>query len=174
MVSGLRFSEGFFLGGFSNLQGVLEFTGEGGSWYGFGRGVVSGGEICAFKGNRTRKGTSVGGLLNNGNTGLTRVGLVKVPIPPKFAVAASIYARCGALKHSGIIRLLGSSIMGTVTGMRTLVGSGFNSVSGPLLMSIHSNTHTSVPNVVSAVLGLNLGSRIMRNVVHGANGTHFT
>lgn len=136
--------------------------------------VVSGGEICAFNGNRTRNGTSVGGLLNNGNTGLTRVGLVKIPIPPKFAVAASIYARCCRLKRSGIMTLLGGRMRGTVRGVRILVGSGFNSVRGPLLISIHSKTHTSVPNVVSAVLGLKLGSRMIRKLAHGAKGTHFT
>lgn len=136
--------------------------------------VVSGGEICAFNGNRTRKGTSVEGLLNKGNTGLTRVGLVKIPIPPNFAVAARIYARCCRVKRSGIITLLGGRIRRTVTRIRALVHSGFNSIRGPLLISMHSNTHTSVPNVVSAVLGLNLGSRIIRNLAHGANGTHFT
>lgn len=153
---------------------TLRSKSDGAGVWGWVLSGVREGEICAFKGKGTRNGTSVEGLLNNGNTGLTRVGLVNIPIPPNFAVAARMYSRCCSLKGSGIIRLLGSSIRGTVTGVRALVGSGFKSITGPLLMSIHSNTHTSVPNVVSAVLGLNLGSRIIRKLDHGAGGPQFT
>lgn len=92
-------------------------------------------------------------------------------MPRKFAMAARTYARCCRSNERVGSRVV-TRVVRTVSGVRKVANGGFKSGRGPLLISMHSKTETSVPNVVSAVLGLKLGRRIIRALTGTSNGPH--
>lgn len=112
-------------------------------------------------------------LLGGKGANLAEMNLIGVPVPPGFTITTEVCSEYYSLGQEKVVELLKKEVESAMANVEQLMGSKFDDVENPLLLSVRSGARASMPGMMDTILNLGLNDEVVEGLVRKTGNARF-
>lgn len=129
--------------------------------------------VYAFGDGKAEGNASMKNLLGGKGANLAEMNLIGVPVPPGFTITTDVCTEYYTLGKDKVVELLKPEVEAAIAEIETIMGSKFEDIENPLLLSVRSGARASMPGMMDTILNLGLNDTVVEGMSRKTGNPRF-
>ena len=112
-------------------------------------------------------------LLGGKGANLAEMNLLGMPVPPGFTITTEVCTEYTQKGRDAVVKLIQKEVEEAIAHVESLTGKKFDNPENPLLVSVRSGAHASMPGMMDTVLNLGMNDATVASLAEKSGNPRF-